>query len=672
MKFSQQMKQVIAALFGDKKTAKELSREEQDQVAAKYKEMFSNDMLEDYNKDKEQADKAAKYDEAFAALAATDPGTDPDKDSEEDPNKKPEENANLGAAIIDLKKKNEELDKKSKDQEEKIKKLSGALEPDNPAQVKVDMKVFSRAHSKTHLFGIEHDFFSLDKRWNRLMVNPKQDELSGSDDKKMFVSFQRAVEDYGSSLAKRYQYLHSVGMLPGKPEKGAAFTQTTTQLADAGLGDQFVVLRQDALIARIQALPNVFDIFPRRFGVQDRELMTNAFLGEFSQAWQAGEVWKGSMELIPEMGYVDDAMFKTKFESMKWLERQYVGYLNREGSDPMKWALIEWTLLQIATKLTMEQFERRILGVYVKPVTAEAGDKLHASTGYIYTLLRYVHENKLLVFDDAGLSSYDNTAVNMVDCVIAFYDKIKEKTVNFQENENAMYLNANHRYWYRSQVRAKFGLQQDFTGPIDTVVPDTNLRIIWVPNMKQLKYIMVTKPGNFQCLENLPGEMFNILFQPDMEAYKSWSVWKEGFSAEFAGKKFATPAALAANLWALQEVFMNKPATTLADGATTANATVNFWFITSSNTGATALTDFTGAVAGVAYILENGNATNDTTIAQAGLFSTITAAYTPTAVGDYIMVVWDATASKFFELERCVGGTRTVNETKNPNIIGGR
>ena len=248
MKFSQRMKQVIAALFGDKKTAKELTREEQDQVVAKYKEMFSSDMLEDYNKDKEQADKAVKYDEAFAALATTDPGTDPDKDPEEDPNKKPEENADLGAAIIDLKKKNEALETKSKDQEKKIGILSAKLEPDNPAQIKVDMKVFSRQHSKTHLFGIEHDFFSLDKRWNRLMVNPRQDELSGSDDKKMFVSFQRAVEDYGSSLAKRYQYLHSVGMLPGKPEKGAAFTQTTTQLADAGLGDQFVVLRQDALI----------------------------------------------------------------------------------------------------------------------------------------------------------------------------------------------------------------------------------------------------------------------------------------------------------------------------------------------------------------------------------------------------------------------------------------
>jgi hypothetical protein len=290
----------------------------------------------------------------------------------------------------------------------------------------------------------------------------------------------------------------------------------------------------------------------------------------------------------------------------------------------------------------------------------------------VYSLLRYIHENKLQTFTDAGLASYDNTGTNMVDAVIAFYEKLKESVTNFQEGQYKLYLNANHRFWYKSQVRSKYGLQTDFTGPIDTLVPDTSMAIEWVPNMGQLKIMFASKPGNFQMLENLPGEMFNIQFQPDMESFKCWSVWKEGCSASFVGKKFTTPALLLANLYALQEVFMNKPATTLADGATTADATENFWFVTQSNTGATALTDFTGAKAGVAYILENGHTTNDTTIAKAGNFDQITAAYTPTTVGDYLMVVYDETASKFFELERCVGGTRTINETKQPNIIGGR
>lgn len=665
MKFKQRLQQIVAQLFGDKKTAKDLNLEEQEQVAAEYKKAFNIELLDDFKTDTELADKAAKYDAAFKILASGDEGAG---DPEEDPDDKPE-SRNLEQAITGLQDENKKLNEKVKDQEAKIIKLGSVIEPDKPETVKVDMSVFGKQHTKSHLWGIEDDFFSLEKRWNRLMVDPTMKDLTADQEIEVLAAFKKEARAYGLAVAKRYQYLQSIGRLP---KKGAAFTQTYSDLTTAGLGSQFVVLRQDALIARIQELPNVYDLFPRRFGVQDRELMTNAFFGEFSQAWQTGAVYKGSMELQAEVGYVDDAMFKTLFESMKWLERQYIGYLNQEGSDPMKWSLIEWTLLQIATKLTMEQYERRIIGVHVNPVTAEAGSYLHASTGLVYTLMRYVHENKLQPFTDSGLSDYDNTGTSMVDVVISFYEKLKENVTNFQEGQYKLYLNANHRFWYKSQVRAKYGLQTDFTGPIDNVVPDTSFAIEWVPNMGQIKIMFASKPGNFQMLENLPGEMFNIQFQPDMESFKCWSVWKEGCSASFVGKKFSTPALLLANNFALQEVFMNKPATVLDADATTADATENFWFVTQANSGATALTNFTGAKAGVAYILENGSTTNDTTIAQSGNFSTITAAYTPTHVGDYLMVVWDETASKFFELERCVGGTRTINTTKQPNIPGGR
>lgn len=653
------LKKVFAALGFTKKAA-ELTSEEQLKVSEKYKEMFQSDMLEDYNLEKENAEKAKQLTAVMEVLG------EGDDEGEGEDNEKA---ATAPEAVAKLKKENESLKKENNEKEAKIAKLGKVVEKDEPKVIELSAEVFGRPHSQTHLFGLESDFFSLNKRWNKLMVNPGLKPLDVMEDKKVFAQFQNETMEFGAAVAKRYQFLQSIGKLP---KKGAAFTQTITSLADADLGSQFVVMRQDALIARIMELPNVYDIFPRRFNVQDNELMTNAFFGEFSQAWQTGTVWKGSMELKPEVGYVDDAMFKTLFESMKWLERQYVGYLNQEGSDPMKWSLIEWTLLQIATKLTMEQYERRILGVYVKPVATEAGNYMHASTGYIYTLLRYVHENKLQAFTEVGLSTYDNTATSFVDAVTAMYEKFKTVAPNLPEAQFEMLLNANHRFWYKSQIRAKYGLQSDFDGPIDTKVPDTEMPIKWVPNMKQLTFMVITRPNNFQALENLPGEMLAMQFQADMESYKAWSVWKEGFSASFVGKAFATPAALLANNFANQEVFMNKPVTVLDADATTADATENFWFKTQANSQATALTDFAGAVAGVAYILENGDTANDTTIAKAGKFSEITDAYTPTHVGDYWMGVYDTTASKFFELERCVGGTRTVNALKQPYIPGAR
>ena len=668
--FFKKVRQIISDLFGKEKDPKELTADEKKKVADKYNEVFKSDMLEDFKNAQDTEKKAKSYDEAITALAESEDGehvAEGDAQGAEST----QTDVNLAVSISELKNDNKKKDEKIEELDKKIKKLGKEIIPDAPKIIDMKVAIFGARHTDKFLFGsiAEHPMFSLDKRWNKLMVRTDLPALNTAEDKKVFKAFQEEVETYGASLAARYNHLHQNGQLP-YPSKKGQIDIDYSDLSNAGLGDQFVVRRQDALIARILLLPNIYNIFPRRYGIQDRELITNAFFGEFSQAWQTGEVWKGSMDLQPELGYVDDSMFKTLFESMKWLERIYIGYLNQEGSDPMKWTMVEWILLNIATVLTQEQYRRRILGIHVEPVSTEAGHYLHASTGFVYTVLRYIHENKLQPFTDAGLADYDNTDTNFVDLVIAFHQKIKDEIEDFQELQNTMYLNENHRQWYKSQVRAKYGLQTDFDGIIDNRVPDTDLSITWVPNMGQLKLIVVSKPGNFQALEYLPGEMFNIQFQPDMESVKSWSVWKEGFSASWVGRAFATPALLAANDWVLQEVFCNKPAVVLEDGATTADADDGFWFVTQANTGATVITTISNAVAGKAYVIECQGLSNASTIAKSGDFSVITAAWTPTVLGDYLMVVFDTEAGKFFDLERCVAGTRTINPLKQPNVPG--
>jgi hypothetical protein len=95
----------------------------------------------------------------------------------------------------------------------------------------------------------------------------------------------------------------------------------------ANLGDlatQFVVRRQDAIIGRVLAIRRVTDYFPVRYGIQDNDIIFNAFFGEVSQAWKAGEHYKGSMQIENERGYVDDAMIKMAWGPMKELERKYI------------------------------------------------------------------------------------------------------------------------------------------------------------------------------------------------------------------------------------------------------------------------------------------------------------------------------------------------------------
>lgn len=660
-KFKKNVQQIISQLFGNKKSS-ELTDEEKAKVAEKYQEVFGIDMLEDYNASKAETDKKLKeYDEALSAIAEAET-----EEGSAGQSNQSGQSIDLVKGIDELKKKNEELTKKVKDQEETVLKLSKTLEDDNPKIEKMKIGLIGN-HTESHLFGVESEFYSRKKRWNQILVNPKVAIVTEPADEDN-LNFVKDFAAFGNNMAKLYQTLQKTGQLALVRKN--ALEIDYADLSNAGLGDQFVIFRQTQLIARIQELPNIYDIFPRRFGIQDRDLMTNAFFDEVSQAWQTGAVWKGGVDLQPEEGFVDDAMFKTLFESMKWLERRYIGYLNKEGSDPMKWSMIEWCILEMAKVLAKEQYERRIVGVYVKPVATEPGHYLHASTGFIYTVIRYINELKLLPFAGVEFSDYDNTATTFVDLVEEFYLKVKEVSPNINEKDYRMFLNTNHKVWFRSQLRAKRAQQNDFTGIDDTKVPDTEMGIIWVPNMGNSKLIVVAKPGNFQMLENLPGEMFAMKFKDDMESVKAWSVWKEGCSADFVGKQFTTLANLAANNYALQEVFCNKPATVLAADDTTADATANFWFVTAANTGATVFTDFTGAVAGKAYILENGSTTNDTTIAKDDKFSEITEAYTPTAVGDYLMVVYDEESEKFFELERRVAGVRTINVEKQPNMPG--
>jgi len=670
--FLKRLQEAIVAVFGEGKKASDItSVEDKQAVADKYTELFNSDLIKDSEDHQEALEKAGKYDQALSLLGGGSEDDGKGKDDGEEGSAANPPAADLDEGIKKLQQEKVDLAKKNKELVEKNEKLAAETETLNPKIENVKAIVIGRRHSTTHLFGIEHKMYSLEKRWNRVMANPALVKAEEVDERTVFPAFQKEVEEFGAAISKRIQHLHEIGgLIPNKT--GAGLDIDYSDLSNAGLGDQFVIFRTDEIIARLLAVPSVDGIFPKRYGIQDRDLLTNAFLGDFSQGYQVGEVWKGAIDLQPELGYVDDAMYKTLFNSMKWIERQYVGYLNTSGSDPIKLSMIEWSVLQIGQKLLYEQYERAVTGIFVKPVTGQAGHYLNAGTGYIYSLIRYLNELKLNPFADAGLSDYDSSLTNMLDTVIAFYNKLKESVPNFPEKQYKMYLNENHKFWWKSQYRAEYGLQTDFDGPAINRVPDTDLMIEWVPNMAQLKYIAVAKPGNLQQLGYKPGEMLAIQFIKDMETVKSWSVWKEGFGGDWVGKQFDTIAALVANAYALQEVFMNKPATALVADATTADADDNFWFTTIANTGATVITDISNATEGKAFIIEIGSTTNTTTISKTGKFDQLTTAWTPTAVGDYIMLVYDETASKFYDLERRVGGTRTINTAKQPNVIGGR
>jgi hypothetical protein len=656
----------------DKAKANQLTDEEWKQIVDSYQKEYQSTLQDDLAAD--MAAHAAtntpitqeQMDQVQGILdSIVNPGQNATQDGEEKPVVQTTQTPATGTDIVQLAQAVQGL----------VNTMQNSATEDRPIQtVTATTASFTGPADRTKfLFGIENSMFSMTDRWNRIAANPAAAASFGAwDEDTEGASFRKQAVAFSRSLQKRYAYLHANGMLDAKKLAAGEFGTNYEGVNTAGVGNQFVVLRQDALIARVLTKRDLTQYFPVRYGIQDHDLVFNAFFSEVSQAYQQGEIWKGDMKLENEMGHVDDAMIKLKFGPMKELERMYIGYLNKEGSDPIKWNMIEFCILNSLETAQVEQNKRRMRGIYVKPETGVAGSYLNASTGVIYTLLRYIHEFKILPHDDEAYRGY--TDADMLDAVQDFVaDIITSCTEDMDIDNHVLYLNKTHQPWWIKNVRAKYGKDIDFTGPdsYKYVVPDTNVHIIWLPYLGQLPLMFMDVPGNIQFLEYVPGEMLSIKVKEDMELVKAWSTWKEGCSASFTGRRFDSLDKLKANNHEWQQIFMNKPAVDMEADATTVDASKGFWQITVANTAAKAITDITNAKAGVAYIIECGSTENATTIAKAGKFADITEAYTPTKVGDYIMLILNSKGN-FLELERQVAGVRKVNAALQPNIPGVR
>ncbi len=662
--FKKNFQKVLKALgLMDKAKSKTLSKEEWTKIQASYKETFGRDFYADANEDSEDADKAKAYDYAMEVISSADvdpedededkegdeEGDDANADSDEDGDKEDQpkkKTKNLGKIVKKIVSSNKKLT-------EQVQSLVSKATPDQPLDTRrVAIVGLGGFHTAKYAFGIEHPMFAAEKRWNQILMHGKNISLQSDPDEESFESFQKEFKSYGKDICKRMQELKKNGLLNVK-SLNTDGSIDYSGLADAGLGTQFLVRRQDALIARIIALPNVFNVFPLRSNIQDGDIITNAFFGEFSQAYQEGEISKGGMDLIPEKAKVHDVMFKTLFKSMKWIETQYIGYLNTAGSDPVKWQMIEWMILNIATVLNNERNVRTVMGHRIEPTVGVKGHYLNSSTGVIHRLLSYIENNQILPFDDSDFASY--TAQTMVSVVESFAEEVNQLLPNLLGK--AIYLNLKHRPWYLQSYRATYGKDMDFAGPDEMKLMNYDIPIVWVPNMGNLKFMWITELGNVQALENIPGEMYNTYFERRLESVWGFSTWKEGTAAAYAGKPYATQAALLAAGRKEQAIFINKPVTTLAADATTVDGSKNIWFLTQANTADVepanlSITDIINPEEGVVYKIEIGSADNPQHIAKAGKFSLISEAWEPTEVGEWIKLIYDKANSKFLEVAR--------------------
>lgn len=435
MNFKARLNKVLEKLgFVKKFENKSLTSEEYKALCEEYQKEYQSTLVDDLaaeNSAAEEAEHQQQINSLYAIVSkannAAGDGNDCDDDDEgndPDDGKKNENSQQPTGASQNVS--YEQLTKAVSGLAENVMKMAQGTAPDKPAAhvTAPSIPINGFESNSNYLFGIEHSLFDMKKRWNQITVNPALALASEPDEESDGKAFRKESMAFARSLQLRYKYHQSRNELGDvKALASGQFATNYGGVDNAGLGDQFVILRQDALIARILELRNLTEYFPVRYGVQDRDILFNAFFDEVSQGYQPGEIYKGGMQLENEMGYVDDAMIKVQFGPMKEIERKYIAYLNKEGSDPIKWSMIEFCLLNLLKKAQDEQNQRRMRGIYVKPEDGQPSSYLNAGTGIWYTLLRYIHDYSIKPFDNKSYNTY--TSANMLDAVKEFITDVK-------------------------------------------------------------------------------------------------------------------------------------------------------------------------------------------------------------------------------------------------------
>lgn len=443
------------------------------------------------------------------------------------------------------------------------------------------------------------------------------------------------------------------------------------------LGSYYRVRKQDRIQSFLLSLPSLDSIFGTESGYQDQAVLVNLFLeGDFSQADNTvgssfDNLVQGSFKFEPEVLTMYDVMFVHKFTDLKTLEKNWLGYLNKEGSNTMKWSFIEYVMIETTKKLANEKAIRGVKGKRVNPTVNVKGTALGASNGLLQFITNQIALFKIRPFvmgeyTDVTISDYIRRGTSYVPSVVRDTGKL------------VLYMAPEALTSYHKNNETLYGTNQDYTADIQYVKEYPNVQIKTVPNMGPSKRMIWTLEGNIKLFEDVPGEMTKFYFEQQDWSLKVWSNWKESLWAFLVGKKHASAAAVPTD-YSTQLIFVNDvdtPASSyvpMAADDTTPSVADHTSLVSVANTAATAITNIDNAVVGQEIRLKCGSVTNAITIAKSGNFSIISAAWAPAL--DDVIILKKRSDGKFIELLRTTAATADTiafaADDATPSVNGG-
>lgn len=447
------------------------------------------------------------------------------------------------------------------------------------------------------------------------------------------------------------------------------------------LGAFYRVPWQDRLQSFLMVLPSIESIFPLESGYQDLAVLTNIWLGEFSQADNTASdfdnVTKGNYEFDNETLRMFSVMFAHKFKDLKALEKSWIGSYNKEGSQVIKWSFIEYILAETAKKLHNEREQRRVNGVRKEPDLNKPGRAMGAADGIYEFLNKKVvgHidiNNGKLVYQvkpfELGTLSPENIGEKVYQATSMIPAVLRDS------GTLALYMPSHMIVWYHKYNELHYAQNQDYKANIMYVKEYPSVKLIAVPNADNHHRIFWTLEGNIHTFEDQPGEMTKFNIEQQDWTLKVWSNWKESTWAYAVGFKYTKKEDMD---YSRQMIFCNeydRPESYFieADKDAQPSAKYHTSIVTVANTNLLAITDIEDAEVGKIVTLKCGNTNKGVKIDKSGNFSLISEAWNPKK-GDMIRLM-KRDDGKFIEIGRETGAADALQfapDETTPSLQGG-
>jgi len=425
------------------------------------------------------------------------------------------------------------------------------------------------------------------------------------------------------------------------------------------LGDFYRIRWQERLQSLLMVLPSVESIFPLEHGYQDLATLVNVWLGEFSQADNTAssfdKVVKGEYEFDNETLRMYSVMFAHRFTNLKEIERTWIGSLNLEGSNPIKWSFIEYLLAETAKKLHNEREQRRINGVREDPDLNTPGKALAAADGLYEWIRKRVDgytdvNNGKTVYQIKPFELGEINVGNIGELVYQGTSQIP--AVVRDSGQLRLYMPSHMVVWYHKYNEANYGQNMDYKADILYVKEYPSVRIVSVPNADNHERLIWTMEGNIKTFDHVAGEMTNFQIEQEDWTLKVWSNWKESIWARAVGFKYYDKSKMDGTRQLIWCNEYDRPSTYYVTSEADSNpdATLHTSIVTTANSELFTITDIENAQVGQVITLKCGSVDYGVKIVAEGNFELLTEDWEPSQ-GDWIKLM-KREDGKFIEIAR--------------------